>query len=629
MSLDDDVEKMLFPSESKPVNKITAGTVSTAGTFSPPVAYGVPSNELASDYTGYTTKYPAEDDRPCYCVYEKRVKNGEKSLKTGVYYHFRKVTRGGASNIDLWICAPLYVEAVTHDKYGNNFGRYLKFKPTRGAMRKWSMPMTMLKGAGDELRGELLNMGLNIDIREKAALGQYISGMIPSETLEISTQTGWHKGAFVLPGTCIGSDSYFFQSEFFNTDIPYRQQGTLQEWQTEIASYCVNNPLLMLAVCSSFAGALLRSTHQQGGGFHIFGDSSKGKSTGLFVACSVWGDESYKRSWKATSNGMEATAVMFNDSLLALDEISECDPRDIGAIVYSLGNGTGKQRANKNGGSKATHQWKIIVLSNGERSVESAMSEAGKQAKAGQALRLLNIPLFGKYGAFDFLHGMKGGRQLSDHLQTVSTKFYGVAGIEYLQKLVSETRNLDELFAEYTEALVNGEALSSQEMRAAKRFALVALAGELATEYGVTSWDKGRALSDIYICFQQWRNYFGEGDIEDQQILQAVRDFIDRFSDSRFSQPKDDSTRVIDRAGYWIGGSNGKTYLFNKSGINEALKSNGFDRGVKTLKKHGWLIHAAGRNTKQHRINGRKENYYCVCIPEENDEDNESNLEVA
>jgi hypothetical protein len=64
---------------------------------------------------------------------------------------------------------------------------------------------------------------------------------------------------------------------------------------------------------------------------------------------SVWGGPGFKRSWRATSNGMEGAAALSNDSCLALDEISESDPRDIGAVVYALANGVGKQRAGRTG----------------------------------------------------------------------------------------------------------------------------------------------------------------------------------------------------------------------------------------------------------------------------------------
>jgi putative DNA primase/helicase len=331
----------------------------------------------------------------------------------------------------------------------------------------------------------------------------------------------------------------------------------------------------------------------------------------------VFGDESYKRSWKATSNGMEATAAMFNDSLLALDEISECDPKEIGIIVYALGNGVGKQRANRHGGSRAAYQWKVMVLSNGERSIDCAMSEAGKQIKAGQSLRLLSIPIFGKYGAFDCIHDKKDGRDLSDHLQTAATKFYGVAGIEYLTKLVAETRNLDQLATDYTEALIN-EELGSQEKRAAKRFGLLALAGELATEYGITGWQTGNAVNGVIECFAKWREFFGGGDIEEQQVLSAMKDFIDRFGDSRFSDvTQTENIKINDRAGYWLDENEGRTYLFNDAGMKEALEKNGLKRGLEVLKKHSWLMLGSdGRNKKQHRVHGKLERFYSVKTPE-------------
>jgi putative DNA primase/helicase len=565
-----------------------------------------------------------EPQRPCFAVYDDWI----DKKPAGVYWHDMK----DGKPVDYWICAPLHIEAITHDKNGNNYGRYLRFKPTRGAMRKWCMVMEHLGGGGDELRRELLNMGLEIspNKKNKERLIEYISNQHPSKHYEIATQTGWHNEAFILPEQTIGSDNYFYQSEYFNHNNPYKQAGTLEQWQQAIARYCVGNPLLILAVCTGFAGALLDGTNQQtGGGFHVFGESSKGKSTGLFVSCSIFGNsKDYKRSWKATSNGMEATATMFNDSLLALDEISECNPNEIGAIVYALANGAGKARANKYGGARATNQWRVMVLSNGERSVESHMNEAGKDIKAGQVLRLLNIPIFGEFGAFNHLHDKHTGRELSDWLQTKSTELYGVAGVTWLEQLIKNKPDLKTLL-ETTFNNMNrwaneaGAELSSQEQRALNKFALIALAGELATGYGVTGWERGESERAIFECFTQWRNHNGTGDIEQRQILQSVKDFIDVHGNSRFINVDaviDEKNRVINQAGYWKkdGATGYKTYLFNKAAMNEALKTNGFERGIEVLKRCGWLDCSSGRKTKQHRVNGALERFYCVKLPIEN-----------
>jgi putative DNA primase/helicase len=101
------------------------------------------------------------------------------------------------------------------------------------------------------------------------------------------------------------------------------------------------------------------------------------------------------------------------------------------------------------------------------------------------------------------LHGKEDGRALSDHLQAASIKYYGVAGIEYLTKLVAETRDLDKEFNNITNELIGDEELSAQEARGAKRFALAAMAGELATDYGITGWEAGKASSGVKECFNQ------------------------------------------------------------------------------------------------------------------------------
>jgi len=565
--------------------------------------------------------YPEENERPCYRVYDafQNLQDGTK-LRAGTYYHYSKESKSGdVSLINSWICDPLYIESVTHDKNGNNFGRFLKFKPTRGAMRQWCMPMAMLRGSGDDLRGELLAMGLMIEYKNKPGLPLYINSQYPKKTIEIATQTGWHKEAFILPDRCIGSDKYFFQTDNFNGNIHYQQQGTLEDWQANIARYCPNNPLLILSVCTAFMGALLKPTHQAGGGFHVYGDSSKGKSTGMAVACSVWGDENFKQSWRATSNGLEGAACMANDGILALDEISECDPREIGNVVYALANGAGKQRANRSGGARAVNKWRVAVLSNGERSIEAAMLEAGKVAKAGQSIRILNIPLFGQYGAFNELHDKKDGRELSDYLQTASNKYYGVAGVEFLKKLVSETRNLDEQFNECVKAFIDGEPITSQEARGAKRFALAAMAGELATDYGMTGWKEGDALAGVQECFKKWRLDFGKGDIEETQCLQAIKDFIERFGDSKFSPVNSlGNERIIDRAGYYTTDTNSLTvYLFNDAGMKEATKENGLKRTIEALVKHKWLIKDGRHNKKLQRIKDKSTRFYFITLPEE------------
>lgn len=93
---------------------------------------------------------------------------------------------------------------------------------------------------------------------------------------------------------------------------------------------------------------------------YLIGDSSIGKTTALQAATSVWSCDNFSWSWRTTDNGLEGAAALFNHSLLALNEISECDPRDVGEVFYMQGNGRGKQRASRSGAAA-----RLAVLARG------------------------------------------------------------------------------------------------------------------------------------------------------------------------------------------------------------------------------------------------------------------------
>lgn len=570
--------------------------------------------------TQVAEQWPGEASRPCYGVYEKWQNINGTQRKPGVYHHGIKGAGENAPPIllETWICSPLYVRAITRDRNNFNYGRIIEFKTSTKTRRLWCMPMSMLAGNGDELRRELLSMGCEIDPKNRNQLPLYLQSIPPKTILKSALNIGWHDDAFVLPDRTIGSAEVFYQSSHME-QREYTQSAKLEDWQQHIARLCIGNPLLILSLSIAFSGPLLRRLHSDGGGFHIYGDSSKGKSTGLRVACSVWGGDDYRKTWKATGNGMEGVAAIFNDSLLAIDEISEAEGKEIGGIIYALGNGVGKTRAMRDGTAKPSHRWVVAVLSNGERTVASHMAEKGLQIKAGQEIRLLNIPIFGLYGAFDDLHELENGRQFSDTLQTNSKKYYGTAGIAFLEKLCPDQQDLGELLEQFRKAFDDG-TLSSQEGRAANRFAITAMAGELATNYGITGWEPQTALTATLQCFQQWRDNFGSGDQEERQILNAIHDFIDCHGDSRFSEPNSQQT-INNRVGYFRSSDNGnREYMFTASGLKEALAGHDFKRGRQALKKAGYLIPGKQGDQQQLKVSGRNTKVYVLRLTGNNHE---------
>lgn len=62
------------------------------------------------------------------------------------------------------------------------------------------------------------------------------------------------------------------------------------------SALCVGNHRLTFVVSVAFAGPMLNMLGHESGGFHLYGDSSGGKTTHLQVAASIYGGPRVVRS---------------------------------------------------------------------------------------------------------------------------------------------------------------------------------------------------------------------------------------------------------------------------------------------------------------------------------------------
>ena len=177
------------------------------------------------------------------------------------------------------------------DRASENWGRLIALTDADGQIHRWAMPMEMLKGSADELRGELLRLGLQIapGMKARQRLVEYITTTQPDTRARCVTKTGWYHSVFVLPDRTIGatSEPVIYQAD--NVINPYQTSGTLVDWQRHIAAYCAGNSRLVLAVACGFASILLHPAGAESGGLHFVGESSTGKTTALKLAASVFG----------------------------------------------------------------------------------------------------------------------------------------------------------------------------------------------------------------------------------------------------------------------------------------------------------------------------------------------------
>ena len=193
------------------------------------------------------------------------------------------------------------------------------------------MPASLLAGRGDEMRAELLGLGLQISPTKTARDRSASTSRPGAPTLRYRCvdRLGWHDDTFVLPRQVFGpetvGDEVLFQHQHAR-DIPkFEQSGTLEGWRAEVATPALGNDRLILALATAFAGPLVRLIGEESGGLHFFGPSSTGKTTALRCACSVWGIR--HASWRASDNALEPVAAAACDGLLPLDETGQAAPR--------------------------------------------------------------------------------------------------------------------------------------------------------------------------------------------------------------------------------------------------------------------------------------------------------------
>jgi putative DNA primase/helicase len=196
-------------------------------------------------------------------------------------------------------------------------------------------------------------------------------------------------------------------------------------WRDEVGCVAIGNSRLALMISDAFAGPLSFHFGERSGGLHLVGASTIGKSIVLLAAGSVWGGgeiNGFRCSWQATSNGLEGVAAEHCDTFLPLDEMSEVSPQEAAATVYMMGNGAGKQRATRSGAAARTAKWRVNIGSNGEITLGDKLAEIGKRPRAGQKVRLADIPADAGagYGAFENLHAFPSAAAFADLWRAMS-----------------------------------------------------------------------------------------------------------------------------------------------------------------------------------------------------------------
>jgi putative DNA primase/helicase len=444
----------------------------------------------------------------------------------GVFYND---PRGQQETIH--VCSPLVLTATTRNADGNDWGKLFTLTDPAGVEKQYHMR----NAAGTAIAiTDLKHKGLMMSAhtRAHALLAHYLISVRTERQMLSSAKLGWvADSSFVLPDTSFGEPKVVYSGGYRDYGF-----GTAGNWKTSVGKLCSGNSRLIFAASAAFAAPLLALVEMEGGGFHYVGRSSRGKSTCLEVAASVYGSAAqYLQNWDTTKNSLEQVAEAHNDCLMVIDELGSVDGAVIGPTLYMIANGHGKGRM-----YQTKRRWRVLFLTSGEVTLAEHMADAGKTTTMGQEVRLLNItpPDLVDEGWFENTHSFDTPGDFANHLKAATRKHYGKPLPQWLSILTksrttigAECRSQIEAF---TKRVLPPNA-TGEVPRAIRRFAIVAAAGEIATAHKLTGWKKGESIAAAEKCFMAW--------MEHRRTFDPVAKAVDRVR--QFILDNEDRIEVV------------------------------------------------------------------------------------
>ena len=187
-----------------------------------------------------------------------------------------------------------------------------------------------------------------------------------------------------------GRFSPYVQNLAFDGDAAYgaifaaiREQGDFETWRACALRCRQQSITAQIMLAASFASVLIKRLGGLSFFVHLWGvDSGTGKTVGLMLAASVWGDPElgrYPQTFNATQVGHEKTAGFLGNIPMCIDELqlSKDSHGHSKFDVYQLSQGVGRTRGNKAGGIDQTPTWSLCILTTGESPIVQQNAGAG------------------------------------------------------------------------------------------------------------------------------------------------------------------------------------------------------------------------------------------------------------
>ena len=499
------------------------------------------------------------------------------------------------------ICAPMLV--LTHVETNGNFSRQIKFVTRAGKVAYLLIPDDIFYGNCNGLPKLLARRGLAISIGQELLVAQYVQSANPDRIATGATVPGWQESpsaglVYVLPDMTVimakssRATTRVVPASTFDA-LELSLSGTLGTWKAQVATPACKLRAGILALCAGFAPVLLRFAPEKINFLlNFYGRTSKGKSTLLQIAASVWGSNNeVVNNWNGTEIGLIDMARGYRDRAFILDEMgagAHCS-NSLSKILYSLASAKDRTRGSGTGKVRGGKPLRTLAISSGEYSIHAGMSVGSNQPNRGTIHRGIDIEILDAVAEVPEMERDIFAEKLSDAIE----ENHGTAARQFIRGLVEQFPTTDSLKKHVrisvSEIMADfGLPMDDSAInRGLKRFALLAVAGELAVQQGLLPIaDASQVRSAIGGYAAAWHRMHSPQSVQDRMIERIGR-FILR-NQTRFQQPN--GHVPANRAGWDTIINSEPCFAFTAEGLEEAANERDKTMVAQTLLGAGLLV---------------------------------------
>lgn len=399
----------------------------------------------------------------------------------------------------------------------------------------------------------LANHGLEVTTDNAASLVKYISECVTENPADMPRETyidhfGWTDDGFAPYVDGLTIDAGPTGDALVNA---ITQKGTLDEW-LKIVRPLMDNIYLRLTVAASLAAPLLEIIKGLPYVFHLWGGTGSGKTVGIMVAASIWGNPQFGamvRTMNMTDNALVGIASTLRNIPFFGDELQTIKDRFNGydRLLYRITEKTGRARMTADRRVEKPETWNTGFIFTGEEPV------TGENSGGGVKNRVIEIECDGPVVE----HGNQVVRAINEH--------YGTLGPEYIKKAlqVDVRAAYDMTFQE----LMKTGTTDKQAMT----MALLMVADDIFRIYFLNSEIPGLMVKDVAPFLLSKKQV----DVS-ERAYSAVVDWIAENTDKFYVAHEDDAEHRDCDGRIW-GGRSGNEVSVNKSVLMRFMAEEGFN----------------------------------------------------